>query len=114
RVVNGCLDEGTGERREIVGTARVVEGSGNAKLKVTFFWPFEGDYWVIDLDPQYRWAVVSEPYRRYLWILARTPQLASATLESILADLRQRGFDTDRLIYTQRTTDAAAAALRAP
>ena len=47
----------------------------HAKLKVWFFWPFKGDYWIIDLDPDYQWAVVGVPSRKYLWILSRTPTL---------------------------------------
>ena len=43
----------------------------NAKLKVTFFWPFYGDYWVIGLSPEYQYAIVGEPSRKYLWILSR-------------------------------------------
>jgi hypothetical protein len=57
---------------------KVVDTTTNAKLKVTFFWPFYGDYWIIGLDPEYRRAVVGEPSRKYLWILSRTPKLSSA------------------------------------
>ena len=47
----------------------------NTKLKVTFFWPFSGDYWIIDLDPDYRWVTVGEPRRKYLWILSRESKM---------------------------------------
>ena len=74
RVVNQCFRKSLdGPRKTSTGKAVVVDGSSNAKLKVWFFWPFKGDYWIIDLDPDYRWAVVGVPSRKYLWILSRTP-----------------------------------------
>ncbi len=76
----------------------------NSKLKVTFFWPFSGDYWIIDLDPDYRWAVVGEPGRRYLWILSREPQLASALYQQIVERAKQRGFDTGKLLKTRQAS----------
>jgi apolipoprotein D and lipocalin family protein len=73
KVVNSCrkgsLD---GKLKQSTGRAKVVDGETNAKLKVSFFGPFWGDYWIIDLDAEYRWAVVGEPKRKYLWILSRT------------------------------------------
>lgn len=85
---------------EATGKATVVEGSGNSRLKVSFFWPFKGDYWVLGLDPQYRWAVVGNPNRKYLWVLSRTPQLPPALLEAALASARVQGFDLAQLRYT--------------
>lgn len=86
------------------GTARVADSQGpNAKLKVTFFWPFSGDYWIIGLDPEYRWAVVGEPGRNYLWILSREPQLDPALYERIVRRVQQQGFDTGRLLKTSQT-----------
>jgi apolipoprotein D and lipocalin family protein len=85
---------------EATARAWAVEGSGNARLKVQFFWPFRGDYWVIGLDPQYRWAVVGHPERKYLWILARTPKLSAAELEAALGVAGAQGFELGRLRYT--------------
>jgi apolipoprotein D and lipocalin family protein len=56
-----------------------------------------GDYWIIELDPQYQWVVVSEPQREYLWILSRTPQLPEATLQQLRSQLAAAGFDLKRL-----------------
>ena len=66
-----------------------------------FFWPFRGDYWVIGLDRDYRWAVVGNPDREYLWILSRTPKLPQDQLESALASARAQGFDLAQLRYTK-------------
>ncbi|KDD85689.1 lipocalin family protein [Bordetella bronchiseptica] len=82
------------------GTATVVEGSGNAKLEVSFFKPFKGAYWIIGLDPDYRWAVVGSPDRDNLWILSRRTQLAPADLQNALAVARAQGYALDELRYT--------------
>lgn len=103
-VVNRCrnaLDGGA--ERAAEGVARSVS-AGNDRLRVSFFWPFHGDYWVIGLDPDYRWAVVGAPGRDYLWILSRTPQMAPADYDAAVAIARREGFDTARL---QRTVQAA-------
>lgn len=96
-VVNSCR-KADGKLKASKGSAKVADKQTNAKLKVTFFWPFYGNYWIIDLDPDYRYAVVSEPGREYLWILSRTPKLDPALYEAITTRLRQNGFDPDRLI----------------
>lgn len=95
KVVNTCRRRG--QPATIEGTARPVPGSNNAKLKVRFFGPFEGDYWILDLDPDYRWAAVGHPNRRYLWILARTPHLDPDRLGRIRARLAAQGFDVGQL-----------------
>lgn len=68
-----------------------------AKLRVSFFWPFAADYWVIDLDPDYRWAVVGEPGRRYLRVLSRTPTLPAPTYAAVVERIRALGYDPSRL-----------------
>ncbi len=99
RVVNRCTERGPdGGTDSATGKAFIVEGSNNAKLRVQFFWPFRGDYWIIELDEQYRWAVVGEPSRKYLWILARASRMDDATYSMLLERIRAKGFDTSRLI----------------
>lgn len=56
----------------------------NSKLKVTFFWPFSGDYWIIGLDPDYRWALVGGPGHKYLWVLSRDPHMDDMVYAGIL------------------------------
>ncbi len=80
------------------GTARVVDPSTNAKLKVSFFWPFSGDYWILDLGPDYEYAMVGEPGRKYLWFLSRKPELNEETYLKLVAKAKMLGFDTSRLI----------------
>lgn len=86
---------------EATARAWAVDGSGNARLKVQFFWPFRADYWVIGLDDGYRWAVVGNPGRKYLWILSRTPTLPPEQLEAALASARAQAFDLEQLRYTK-------------
>lgn len=85
---------------EASGNATLIDGFGNSRLKVSFFWPFKADYWIIGLDPAYRWAVVGNPNRKYLWVLSRTAKLPPALLEAALASASQQGFDLTQLRYT--------------
>ncbi len=86
-----------GEESYIKGKAFVTRNSGNAKLKVQFFWPFRGKYWIIELAPDYSYAVVSHPNRKYLWILSRTPVMDQAVYQGILERLPARGLDPGKL-----------------
>lgn len=102
KVTNQCRMYGTeGDLNEAIGIANIVDASGNAKLKVQFFWPFKGDYWIIDLDKDYQYAVVSEPRRQYLWILSRSPIMEAKTLETLKAKIREKGFDLSFLTLTK-------------
>jgi apolipoprotein D and lipocalin family protein len=98
-VVNRCR-KANGEFTTARGKAKIVDKKTNAKLKVTFFWPFYGDYWILDLGPNYEYAVVGAPNRDYLWILSRTPQLDEQLYQSLLATMAARGFATERMIRT--------------
>lgn len=91
-VLNQCRD-GEGELRSALGKAYPVAGTGNAQLRVSFFWPFFGDYQVMELDPDYQWVLVGAPSREYLWILARSQQLPETTRNQLLAAAKQQGFD---------------------
>lgn len=98
-VINECQKSNNVMKRS-KGTAKVVANSGNAKLKVTFFWPFSGDYWVLDLGQNYEYAVVGEPSRKYLWILSRTPQMDDELYQQLLSRAAAQGFDTKSVIKT--------------
>jgi apolipoprotein D and lipocalin family protein len=87
---------------EANGRAWPVEGAANSQLKVSFFWPFRADYWVIGLDEDYRWAVVGNPNRKYLWVLSRTPQLGKEQLDRALQAATKQGFDLSQLRYTRQ------------
>jgi apolipoprotein D and lipocalin family protein len=100
-VINTCR-QGTldGKVRKAKGKAWVVDKTTNAKLKVRFFWPFTGDYWVIGLDADYEWAIVGHPGRNYLWILGRTPQMDDALYDQLLRLIADKGYDLARIKKT--------------
>jgi apolipoprotein D and lipocalin family protein len=100
-VLNRCRKNSLdGEEDSALGRARVVDRVTNAKLEVSFFRPFWGDYWIIDLADDYSYAVVGHPSRDYLWILSRTPAMEQTTYREILARLQAHGYETDRLVRT--------------
>ncbi len=109
-VTNRCrLQDGTTE--SIVGAARSAKGDvTGAKLQVRFapwylsFLPMVwGNYWVTELDADYKYAVVSEPSKKFLWVLSRTPKLDEATYEGILKRLSAKGFDVSKIAKTPQT-----------
>ncbi len=98
KVINRCTKE-DGEKKEAVGVAYAVDES-QSKLKVSFFRPFYGNYWIIMLDTDYRYAVVGDPSRQYLWILSRTPKLEKNIKDEILSRLPEMGYSADLLVWT--------------
>jgi len=97
-VLNACRKGSpTGPLEVARANANPVPDTGNAQLKVQFFWPFKGDYWVVALDPDYRYAMVGHPAKKYLWILSRTPAMDEGTYQSLVAVARSKGYEVDKL-----------------
>ena len=93
-----------------MGIARVQDPSTNAKLEWRFlplalaWWPFAWtDYWIVDLAPDYGWALAAVPTREAMWILARKPELDAATYDRLVAKARALGFETNKLIRTRHS-----------
>jgi len=99
KVVNRCTNMLTNEKKEAIGRAYATDDT-NSKLKVSFFRPFYGDYWVMILDENYDYVVVGTPSREYLWILCRKPILDEKIKNEILQKLPNLGFDASKLIWT--------------
>ena len=100
-VVNSChIDALDGPLKVANGRARVVDTSTNARLKVSFFGPFWGAYWIIDLGDDYEYAVVGHPGRDYLWILSRSPHMDEQVYNGILERLVAKDYQIDRLNRT--------------
>lgn len=101
-IVNSCRDRSRDARpRSAKGRARVVENSGNAKLKVSFFGPFFfGNYWVLDHDDDYAWSIVGEPSGRLLWILTRDPTPPEQVQRRLIELCRSLGYDMERFRRT--------------
>jgi apolipoprotein D and lipocalin family protein len=91
KVLNTCLK--ADKKNEAIGVANIVEGSNNAKLKVSFFRPFYGDYWVLDLAADYSWVLVGEPSGKYFWILARNKTLDPSLDSELLAKAEKLGYN---------------------
>jgi apolipoprotein D and lipocalin family protein len=101
-VLNQCR-KADGTETASTGTAEIATWDGsNSRLKVSFFWPFQGDYWILDLDENYTWALVGTPNLKNLWILSRNPHLDPATLNRLIDWAHQLGFNTEKLIYTRQ------------
>lgn len=101
-VLNECRTA-EGKIKKATGTARLADPRGStSKLKVTFFWPFSGNYWVIGLDADYRWALVGDPDRDYLWVLSREPKMDDALYRDVVSRAAAQGFDVSRLVRTKQ------------
>lgn len=103
KVLNRC-QLANSEMEEVEGQARQIGGLKSPKLEVRFapawlswlplVW---GDYWVIDIDPEYQLVAVSEPKREFLWVLSRTQQVNPAKYEALRQRLSAKGFDLNKL-----------------
>jgi apolipoprotein D and lipocalin family protein len=108
QVTNRCR-LASGETEMAIGAARQVGDAHSPKLKVRFapaflsFIPMVwGDYWIVDLDPNYQLVAVSEAKREYLWILSRTPKVEKATYDALVARLAAQGLDVSKLVPTKQ------------
>jgi apolipoprotein D and lipocalin family protein len=110
KVVNRCRKE-NGEVTEAEGRAkRASDDEPNSKLKVRFapailsFLPFVwGNYWILEIDTAYTYAVIGEPDREYLWILSRTPKIDENILQGILGRMKEKDFDVEKIMRTEQT-----------
>lgn len=101
KVTNSCNKESVdGEQNVATAKAYTVKGSNNSRLKVQFFWPFKGDYYIIDLADDYSYAAVGSPSRKYLWILNRTPTMDKETYNAIVERVKKLDFDVNKLQKT--------------
>ncbi|WP_242926533.1 lipocalin family protein [Pontibacter vulgaris] len=97
-VYNSCRkNSASGKLSDVKGKAYPVDGSNNSKLKVQFFWPFKGDYWILELDKDYQHVVVGSPDRESLWILSRKPTLDKETYNQLVLSAKTKGFPVEQL-----------------
>ena len=99
RVVNAGLKNG--KEKTSVGKAKLTDRQG--LLRVSFFWPFYGDYRILWLDDDYRHVLVGGDNAGYLWILSRTPAIDHNVRNAILTEAKRRGYDTDKLIWVEQS-----------
>ena len=91
-----------GKKRSIRGRAKQPDVSQPGRLKVAFFLWFYSDYYVMDIDPDYRYALVGSSSDKYLWILSRERTITDVVKEELLSKLRARGCDTDKLMFVDK------------
>ncbi|MCX6246524.1 MAG: lipocalin family protein [Bacteroidetes bacterium] len=102
-VVNkGVKIENPSEVKQSQGVAWVPDKTYPAKLKVRFFWPFSGNYWILAIDPSYRFVLVGDPSYKYLWVLSRTKTMEEADYRHLLEKAKENGFDITRLMRVEQ------------
>ena len=99
RVLNeGYKKNLAGKLKQAEGKAKVPDENEPGKLKVAFFWNFYADYYVLELDEDYQYAMIGSKSDNYFWILSRSPQMDPATYERLLDNARKRGYNLEKLI----------------
>ncbi|WP_416261151.1 outer membrane lipoprotein Blc [Gibbsiella quercinecans] len=107
KVINRGFNSQKQKWQESVGKAYFIGSEQVGALKVSFFGPFYGGYNIIELDPDYRYALVCGPNRDYLWILSRTPTLDAGVRTKLLQTAQGYGFDTSKLIWVKQHSPQA-------
>lgn len=103
RVVNSCRKGAVdGKLKTATGKAKIVDTASGAKLKVSFFGPFYGDYWVLDRADDYQWAIVGEPSGRYMWVLSREPRITDSQKAMLRRRVEELGYDWKLARATQQ------------
>jgi apolipoprotein D and lipocalin family protein len=104
RVLNqGYAYNLNGKHKKAKGVAKVPDLNVRGHLKVSFFWPFYADYYIMDLDAQtYDWALIGSKSMKYLWILSRKPKLDPLVLKNLITEAKKMGYETDKLIMVQQ------------
>jgi apolipoprotein D and lipocalin family protein len=99
-VKNSCIADG--RLKTVMGKAYIDDKQTNSKLKVEFFKPFKGKYWIIALSPDYSYAMVGHPNRKYLWILSRSKKMSDETYDSLVQLAKSKNFDITKLNRTSQ------------
>lgn len=103
KVINsGYKKSFEGVKDTAIGKAKIPNPDKPAHLKVSFFWIFYGDYYVMELDKNYEWAVIGSSSDKYLWILSRTPQISENLKSDLLNRIKKRGYKTENLIWVDQ------------
>jgi apolipoprotein D and lipocalin family protein len=105
KIINRCFDGSLEGKQKIVeGKAWVPDAKEPGKLRVQFFWPFSGPYWVIDIADDYSWALIGHPEKKSCWVFSRTPAMDDTLYQTLIGKLKARGYDTTRLIKPVQKT----------
>lgn len=99
-VLNRCIKNNNKNFSTAKGKAWVPNENDNSKLKVRFFWPFSGNYWILYLESHYENVLVGSPNRKYLWILSRKKTMGDTTYQKIVGIAKEKGYDVNKLRKT--------------
>jgi apolipoprotein D and lipocalin family protein len=103
KVVNkGYKNTLKGKEKTAVGKAKIPDLNDPAKIKVSFFLFFYGDYFITELDENYQWALIGSNSDKYLWILSRSPKLDQDIYEMLIEKIIERGYDISKLIKVKQ------------
>lgn len=91
-----------GKHKEVEGRAKQPDSADPGKLKVSFFLWFYSDYYVLDIDPDYRYVLIGSSSDKYLWIMSRDKTLSKEKQAELLDKLRVRGYDTEKLLFVDQ------------
>ncbi|MBN2682841.1 MAG: lipocalin family protein [Bacteroidales bacterium] len=94
-----------GPKSTAIGKAKIPNPKIPSKLKVSFFWIFYADYFVLELDSDYKWAVIGSKSDKYLWILSRSPLMDKEVYNELLNRLTKRGYDVKKLLLVEQKMD---------
>ncbi len=97
-ITTRCIRKDSSRTSSRNGTVEPIEGSRNSKLRVFLFWPLSGQFWVLQLDPDYQYALVGSPNYKKLWVFSRTPQLDPAIQKKLLAYAKQQGYSIENVV----------------
>jgi len=86
-----------GKVSDIEGTAWQSDGEYPGRLKVRFFWPFSGDYYIMKLADDYSYSLVGSPSWKFLWILSRSKSISDETKSELLQYAKDRGFAVENM-----------------
>jgi len=104
-VINRGFNVESGKWKTTVGKAKLCGPDGTSQLEVTFFWPFRGDYYVMNVTQDYEYALIGTPDRSYLWILSRTPSLSESIKSKYLSQAQSEGFEVSELMWVEHNCE---------
>jgi apolipoprotein D and lipocalin family protein len=99
---NGNYISDPGKSTSSKGVAWVPDKNSPAKLKVQFFWPFSGDYWIMELDKDYKYVLIGDPSAKYLWILARNKKMDESIYRQLIQKAVENGYDVRSIIRVEQ------------
>ena len=100
-VGNRGWDAVSGRWSDAKGYGKSAGEADVGHLRVTFFWPFFGDYRIVYLDPAYQQVIVTGPDRSWLWIMTRERDVSETTRTALIQRAEALGFSKEGMIVVR-------------